>query len=174
MALTKDKKTEVIKEVSELLNSSKLTVVAKYEGTGVKALQQLRRDAQGAGTQVKVVKNRLVKQAMSTTDTFKDTDVSALEGMLLYAFNSEDEVAPARNLNDFAKANPTMQFVGAITAEGNFISVDEVKALATLPGKEQMIAGILNTLNSPIRDVMSGISGNLPAILSGVEAKATS
>ena len=174
MALTKDKKSEVIKEVSELLSSSKLTVVAKYEGTGVKALQQLRRDAKDSGTKVKVVKNRLVKQAIASNDTFKDTDISALEGMLLYAFNSEDEVAPARNLNDFAKANPTMQFVGAFTADGAFMSVEEVKALATLPGKEQMIAGVLNTLNAPVHGVMSGISGNLSAILSGLEAKATS
>lgn len=174
MALTKDKKTEVINEVKELLDSSKLTVVAKYEGTGVKALQQLRRDAKSEGTKVKVVKNRLVKQAMSASDTFKETDSSELEGMLLYAFNSEDEVAPAKNLNDFSKANPTLQFVGGITAEGKFISVDEVKALATLPGKTQMIAGILNTLNAPIRDVVGGLSGNLPAILSGLEAKASS
>jgi large subunit ribosomal protein L10 len=66
MALTKDKKQAVVAEVTDLLNSSKMTVVAKYEGTGVKALQELRRDAKQAGTTVKVIKNRLVIQALMT------------------------------------------------------------------------------------------------------------
>jgi len=173
MALTKVKKSEVISEVTELLNASKLTVVAKFEGTGVKALQGLRRDAKTEGTKIKVVKNRLVIQALKGSDKFKDTDSSAIEGMLLYAFNSEDEVAPAKSLHTFAKTNPTLKFVGGYTAEGLFISAEEVKALAILPGKKQMLAGILNTLNSPVRGVMSGLSGNLTGILSGLEAKAT-
>jgi large subunit ribosomal protein L10 len=172
MALTKNKKNEVISEVTELLNASKLTVVAKYEGTGVKALQGLRRDAKANGTKVKVVKNRLVIQALKASDTFKDSDTSAIEGMLLYAFNSDDEVAPAQSLNDFAKKNPTLEFVGGFTAEGKFIGVEEVKALAVLPGKPLMIAGILNTLNAPIRNVVGGLSGNLPGILSGLEVAA--
>jgi large subunit ribosomal protein L10 len=172
MALTKDRKQEVIGEVSELLGSSKLTVVAKYEGTGVKAMQQLRRDSREGGTRIKVVKNRLVKQALKSTDGLKDVDATALEGMLLYAFNSEDEVAPAQSLHIFAKKNPTLQFVGAITAEGKFIGADEVKALAVLPGKNQMIAGLINTLNSPLQGVMSGLSGDLHGMLKGLEAKA--
>ena len=173
MALTKNKKNEVISEVAELLNASKLTVVAKYEGTGVKALQGLRRDAKEGGTKVKVVKNRLVIQALKSTETFKDTDSTAIEGMLLYAFNSDDEVAPAQSLNDFAKKNPTLQFVGGFTADGKFISVEEVKALAVLPGKPLMIAGILNTLNAPVRNVLGGLSGNLSGIMSGLEANAS-
>ena len=172
MALTKDKKSEVIKEVSELLSSSKLTVVAKYEGTGVKALQQLRRDAKDSGTKVKVVKNRLVKQAIAGNDTFKDTDTSELEGMLLYAFNSEDEVAPAQVLAKFAKTQPSIKFVGAFSSEGKFLTADEVSALATLPSKNELIAQVVATLFSPVNDVTNGLSGNLHALLDGVEAKA--
>ncbi len=170
MALTKNKKREVIEQVSELLNTSKLTVVAKYEGTGVKALQSLRRDAKESDTKVRVVKNRLVLQALKASDVFKDTDTSAIEGMLLYAFNDKDEVASAQSLNNFAKTNPTLQFVGGITPDGKFIGVDEVKALATLPGKSAMIAGIISTLNSPIQNVVRSLSGDLPGILSGLEA----
>jgi len=173
MALTKSKKDDVVKEVSELLATSKLTVVAKYQGTTVKALQSLRRDARGTGTKVKVVKNRLVIKALQSTTALKDVETSALEGMLLYAFNSEDEVAPAKSLNDFAKANPTLEFVGAITADGQFIGAGEVKALAVLPSKNQLIAGLINMLNAPINGVMSGLSGNLSSLLKGLEAKAT-
>jgi len=53
--------------------------------------------------------------------------------MILYAFNNDDEVAPAQILNTFSKANPSLEFVGAINGEGSFISADEVKALAVLP-----------------------------------------
>jgi large subunit ribosomal protein L10 len=113
MALTKAKKEEVIAEVSGLLKDSKLTVIAAYQGTPVKAMQALRRAGKENGTTLKVVKNRLVKQALKQTDAYKDADSSALEGMLLYAFNSEDEVAPAKTIAEFGKTQPTLQFVGA-------------------------------------------------------------
>ncbi len=172
MALTKNKKQEVVAEVTDLLASSKMTVVAKYQGTTVKAMQSLRRDAKANGTKVKVVKNRLVVQALKSTDTFKDTDVSALEGMLLYAFNGEDEVAAAQVLNTFAKANPSLEFIGAISADGEFIDAASVKALAGLPGKNQLLAGIINLLNSPVKGVVGSLGGNLHGLLQGLEAKA--
>ena len=172
MALTKDKKNEVVKEVTEALETSKMTVVAKYQGTTVKAIQQLRRDSRDGGTKLRVVKNRLVVKALQDVDALKDVDTSALNGQLLYAFNPNDEVAPAQALATFAKANPTIEFVGAITAQGKFITADEVKALATLPSKENLIAQVIATLQSPLNDTIGGLSGNLHALLDGIEAKA--
>lgn len=173
MALTKSEKDDVIAEVAELLKASKMTVVAKFQGTTVKALQSLRKDAKENGTKVKVVKNRLVIKALQQNDTLKGADVSQLEGMLLYAFNAEDEVAPAQSLHTFAKTNPTLEFVGAITAEGLFIDAENVKALAGLPSKNQLIAQVVATLLSPVHDVTNALSGNLHALLDGIEAKAS-
>lgn len=173
MALTKIEKQAVIDEVADLLGASKMTVVAQYKGTTVKAMQALRRDAKENGTTVKVVKNRLVRQAALKHDALKDTDTSNLEGMLLYAFNDGDEVAPAQVLNAFAKTNPTIQFVGAISAEGKMLTADEVKALAGLPSKGELIAQVIATLLSPVHDVTNGLSGNLHALLDGVADKAT-
>ena len=172
MALSKTQKDDVVAEVADLLGSSKMTVVAKYQGTTVKALQDLRRQARGNGTKVKVVKNRLAIKAVQANDTLKGVDVSQLTGMLLYAFNADDEVAPAQILNQFAKANPTIEFVGALTAEGKFLSADDVKALANLPSKNELIAQVVATLLSPVHDVTNALSGNLHALLDGVEAKA--
>jgi large subunit ribosomal protein L10 len=172
MALTKDKKDEIIAEVSQLLSDSKMTVVAAYKGTPVKAMQSLRRNGRDNGTVLKVVKNRLVIQAIKGTANIKDVDTAALNGMLLYAFNSGDEVAPAQVLANFAKTQPTIEFVGAISAEGKFLTADEVKALATLPSKNELIAQVIATLMSPVGDITSGLSGNLHALLDGVEAKA--
>jgi large subunit ribosomal protein L10 len=172
MALSKDKKHELVREVAEALGAAKMTVVAKYQGLGVKPMQQLRRDAKSDGTKVQVVKNRLVKKALEQTDALKGVDVDQLKGQLLYAFNPQDEVAPAQVLSAFAKANPQIEFVGAITAEGRFLTSEEVKALADLPSKENLIAQVIATLASPLNDVTNGLSGNLHALLDGIEAKA--
>ncbi|HSX43310.1 MAG TPA: 50S ribosomal protein L10 [Candidatus Saccharimonadales bacterium] len=173
MALSKNQKNDVVSEVSDLLGTSKMTVVAKYQGTTVKALQALRREARSNGTKVKVVKNRLVIKALAANERTREADTSDLQGMLLYAFNADDEVAPAQILSTFAKKNPTLEFVGAITGEGKFIGADEVKALANLPSKDQLIAQVVATLLSPVNDVTNALSGNLHALLDGIEAKAT-
>lgn len=173
MALSKQQKDDVVADLSELLASSKMTVVAKYEGTTVKALQALRKEAKANGTKVKVVKNRLVIKAIEHNKSFTGSDTSALEGMLLYAFNDEDEVAPAQVLHTFAKTNPTLEFVGAYDATGAFMGADDVKALATLPSKPELIAQTVAMLLSPVHDVTNALSGNLHALLDGVEAKAT-
>ncbi len=173
MALTKVKKNEVVAEVAELLSASKMTVVTKYQGTTVKALQELRRSSRGSGTQLKVVKNRLVIKAIQQNDALKGVDTSALEGMLLYAFNAQDEVAPAQAIAKFAKLNPTLEFVGAISAEGKFLTADEVKSLATLPGKNELIGQVVAMLLSPVNDITNALSGNLHALLDGISDKAT-
>ncbi|MDB5170158.1 MAG: rplJ [Candidatus Saccharibacteria bacterium] len=173
MALTKTEKQAVIDEVAELLGASKMTVVAEYKGTTVKAMQALRRQARDNGTTLKVVKNRLMRQAVLRTDALKAVDTSSLEGMLVYAFNSGDEVAPAQVLNAFAKTNPSIKFVGAISADGSFLSADDVKALAGLPSKNDLIAQVIATLLSPVHDITNGLSGNLHALLDGVADKAT-
>lgn len=170
MALTRIKKNDVVAEVASLLKDSKLTVVAKYEGTTVKAIQALRKSAKENGTSIKVVKNRLAIKAIQQNDTLKNAETGALKGMLLYAFNANDEVAPAQVLHAFAKTEPSIEFVGALSANGIFMSAADVKALATLPSKNQLIAGVINTLQSPIRNLMSGLNGNLHGLLDAVAA----
>jgi large subunit ribosomal protein L10 len=173
MALTKTKKSEVVSELQELFTTSKLTVVAKYQGINVKSLQSLRKDAKANGTTVKVVKNRLVKKAIESTDALKAADTSALKDMLLYAFNGDDEVASAQVLNTFMKKEESLVFVGAITHDGKFMSAEEVKTLASLPGKHQLIAGVINVLQSPLRNVTGSLQGNLHGLLDAVGAKAS-
>jgi len=173
MALTKDKKNEVVAEVAALLSGSKMTVVTKYQGTTVKAIQSLRREARANGTVLKVAKNRLVIKALQQNAALKGVDTAALEGMLLYAFNDQDEVAPAQAIANFAKTNPTLEFVGAISADGKFLTADEVKSLATLPGKNELIGQVVAMLLSPVNDITNALSGNLHALLDGISDKAT-
>lgn len=173
MALTKQQKQSVVDEVTSLLNSSKLTVCTNYQGTGVKALQELRRSAKENGTTVRVIKNRLVIKAIKSNDKLKNIDTNELKGQILYAFNSDDGVAPAQVLANFAKQNPSLQFVGAITHEGKFLNADEVKSLASLPGKNDLLAQIIATLISPLNDTTNALSGNLHSLLDGIKTKAS-
>jgi large subunit ribosomal protein L10 len=172
VALTKDKKHEVVDGVTTLLDSSKMTVVAAYRGTPVKAMQALRRQSRDNGTTIKVIKNRLVIKALQSSNTFKDADSSALEGMLLYAFNDQDEVAPAQAIHKFAKTQPTLEFVGAYTADGAFIGPDDVKALASLPSKEMLRAQLVGTIGAPLSGFVNVMSGNVRGVLNVLSARA--
>jgi large subunit ribosomal protein L10 len=172
LALTKDKKQSVVAELSELLGSSKMTVVSKYKGVNVKALQQLRRQGKSSGTKIKVFKNRLVKRALADNKALSGVETGELKEMLLYSFNATDEVAPAKAIAEFAKTNPALEFVGAISAEGKFLSAEEVKALASLPSREQLIAQVVATLLSPVNDVTNALSGNLHGLLDALATKA--
>lgn len=174
MAISRDKKQALVAEMTELLQNSKMTVFAKYQGISVAELQSLRALARESGVTIKVVKNRLVRVSMQSIDTLKDADTSAMTGQLVYALSDTDEVAPAQVLDTFAKKNPTLEFAGAVSGEGASLSVDEVKALAGLPSKEELIAQTVAQLLSPVHDTTNALSGNLHALLDGVEAKATS
>lgn len=173
MAISRDKKQTLVGELGELLGNAKMTTYAAYEGLSVADLQKLRRAAREANVTIKVVKNRLVRVALGQSETLKNVDTSALKGQLLYAMSDSDEVAPAQALANFAKTHDALKLTGAISGDGNLLSADEVKALATLPSKNELIAQVLATLSSPVDDVMSGLSGNLHGLLDGVEAKAS-
>ncbi len=174
MAISRDKKNTLVAEMSEALASSKMTVFARYQGLSVADVQALRATAREAGVTIKVVKNRLVRVAMASNDTYKTTDTSPLAGQLIYAISSEDEVAPAQVLDKFAKTHPALELAGAFSGEGALLSVAEVTALAGLPSKEQLIGQVVSQLLSPVHDVTNALSGNLHALLDGIEAKATS
>jgi large subunit ribosomal protein L10 len=173
MAISKDKKQSLVAELTELLNDAKMTVYAKYQGLSVADIQELRSLARESGVKIKIVKNRLVRVAMGEIAVYKDTDKSGLVGQLLYAMSSEDEVAPAQVLNKFAKTREALQLQGAFSGEGQNLSETDVKALAALPSKKQLIAEVVAQLLSPATESISGLSGGVPAIISGLEAKAT-
>lgn len=173
MAISRDKKQALVAKMVSALSDSKLTVFAQYKDLTVADLQELRAQAREAGVSIVVIKNRLVRVAMSQVATYKDTDTSALEGQLLYATSADDEIAPAKVLDTFAKTHPALTFAGGFSNEGLTLSIDDVKALAGLASKEQLIAEVVAQLLSPVHDTTNALSGNLYALLDGVEAKAT-
>lgn len=172
MAISKDKKQALVSELADLFANAKGTAVAKYQGISVADLQDLRKAARQNGVTIKVVKNRLVRVAMGENDTYKEAATDSLVGQLLYAFSSDDEVMAAKVLDEFAKTHPELELVAGFSGEGLAQSAADVKSLASLPSKNQLIAEVVAQLLSPVHDVTNALSGNLHALLDGVEAKA--
>ena len=173
MAISKDKKQQLVADLNELLSDAKMTVFAKYQGLTVAEMQELRKAARENNVKIKIVKNRLVRVAMGNIAVYKDTYASALEGQLLYAVSNDDEVAPAQVLAKFAKEHNALELKGAFSGEGATLGETEVKALADLPSKDQLIGQVVDMLLSPVNDVTNGLSGNLHALLDGIADKAT-
>ena len=173
MAISKDKKHQLVADLNALLSDAKMTVYAQYQGLSVADLQALRAMARAAGVKIKIVKNRLVKVAINEIAVYKNVDTAGLEGQLLYAISSEDEVAPAQVLDKFAHEHEALSLKGAFSGEGANLSEDEVKSLAKLPSKQQLIAEVIAMLESGVNDVTNALSGNLHALLDGISSKAT-
>ena len=146
MAISKQKKNELVADLTELLTNAKTTVYAKYQGLTVAELQDLRKAARENGVKIKVVKNRLVRVAMGQIAVYKDTDMTGLTGQLLYAVSDNDEVAPAKVLAEFAKTHNALALVGGFNDLGNALSEDDVKALAAISFYQQMIKFYSNFL----------------------------
>lgn len=174
MAISRDKKNELVAELTQLLTDAKTAAFATYQGLSVADVQALRAKAREANVTIKVVKNRLVRVALGNIEAYKNLDASSLNGQLLYAISAEDEVAPAKVLHEFAKTNEALAIAGGIALESGIMTAEEVKALALLPSKNQLIGEVIAQLLSPVHDVTNALSGNLHALLDGIEAKATS
>lgn len=172
MAISHSKKESLVAELGQSFDSFKLVAFAEYNGISVNDLQELRRTASQNGVSIKVVKNRLVKVAMSQHDTLKQTDTSLLKGQLLYAISDSDEVLPAKVLADFAKKHNEIKLVGGFNNAGASLNTVDINELAKLPSREELIAQTVAQLLSPVSDVTSALSGNLHGLLDGLVKKA--
>ena len=172
MAISKDKKTTLVAELTELLSDSKMVVYAKYEGLTVAELQELRKMAREANIKIKVVKNRLVKVAMKEIAAYKDTDASGLTGQLLYALGTDEDFDAAKVLTKFAKTHAKMELIGGFNNEGAALSKEEVTTLGSLPTKNELIAQVVDTLLSGINGIVSGLE-NKPETVEAKPAEET-
>ena len=157
MAISKDKKTTLVADLTKLLTDSKMVVYAKYQGLTVAELQELRKLARESDIKIKVVKNRLLKVAMNQIAAYKDTETTGLTGQLLYAVGADEDFNAAKVLAKFAKTHAAMELVGGFDAAGASLSQAEVTALGNLPTKNELIAQVVDTLLSGVNGIVSGL-----------------
>ena len=146
MGLNLDEKKAVVAEVSAEIAKAQAIVVAEYRGLEVGNMTDLRRKARASGVYLRVLKNSLARRAVQGTPFEKLTD--QLVGPLIYGI-SDDPVATAKVLSEFAKANDKLVIKGGAMPNA-VISTAEVKALAALPSREELLSKLLGTMQAPV------------------------
>ena len=146
MSLNRSEKEAVIQEVTGLAAKSQTLVMAEYRGITVADMTKLRADARGKSVALSVLKNTLARRAVAGTGF--EVVAGQMTGPLIYGF-SEDAVAAAKVVADFAKTNAKLVIRGGAYA-GKPLDVEGVKKLASIPTKEVLLAQLCGLLKSPI------------------------
>ncbi len=170
------KKQAVVAELKEQLTSAKGAVFTSYRGLTVAQDTELRRELRAAGVTYRVVKNTMTRIAAKEAG-LEGIDAH-LEGTTALAFSTEDAVAPAKVICDYIKKNK-LEDAGILTVkvglvEGKVIEAAEVKALASLPSREELIAKLLGSMNAPISNtvnVLQGVIRNAVYVLDAIRVQ---
>lgn len=146
MGLNLEDKKAVVAEVSAELANAQAVIVAEYRGLEVGHITALRAKARESGVYLRVLKNTLVRRAVAGTP-FEGL-ASTMVGPLIYGI-SVDPVASAKVLNEFAKTNDKLVIKGG--AMPNYVmDAAGVKALASMPSREELLATLLGTMQAPV------------------------
>ncbi len=169
MNLTDKKK--IAHDLHDKFEKSVVVIATDYKGLDVKTTTDLRRKLRDAEVEYRVVKNSLLIRAS------KDTDAALLEnhfiGPTAVAMSYEDPVAPAKVLIDFAKENDKLEIKGGVL-NGKALGLDDLKALADLPSREEMLGMVVYTINAvPTKLVrtLNAIPGQFVNVLNALREK---
>ena len=146
MSLNKSEKQTVVADVAAQVARSQTLALAEYRGLTVAHLDVLRKQAREKGVYLHVLKNTLARRAVAGTPF--EVAAESMVGPLIYGF-SEDAVAAAKVISDFAKGNDKL-IVKAGAYAGKILTADGVKALASIPTKEVLLAQLLGLMQSPV------------------------
>lgn len=160
--LNREQKGQVLAELVEKLTQSKTTIFTNYSGLKVKSMQSLRKMLKEKAIDMKVAKNNLLKIALEKSNIKIEGDI--YKQQLATAFASEDEVEPCRIITTFIKENPSLRIVGGILNKV-FISADEIKKLAFLPGREELYAKVAGSCAAPLVGIVNVLAGNLRGLV---------
>ena len=146
MSLNRSEKEAVIQEVTDLAAKAQTLVMAEYRGITVADMTKLRSKARSNGVALSVLKNTLVRRAVAGSSF--ESVVDQMTGPLIYGF-SEDAVAAAKVVADFAKTNDKLVIRGGVY-DGKALDANGVKQLASIPSKEVLLSQLCGLLMSPI------------------------
>lgn len=171
MPKTKEQKKEILENIKDKLAKSKSVVFSSDTGMNVKSVEGLRKELKENGGEYIVAKKTLLR--LATKDLGESEAIEDLNGSVGVVLSYDDEIVGAQLLNKYAKANKSLELGGGIL-EGKFILADMVKRLAVLPSKEELLAKLVGSLNSPMAGmvgVLSGNTRNLVGVLNAIKEK---
>lgn len=164
---TKDQKKKLVKDLAEKVKSSKSVVFADFKGVKVKDLTELKKELRKEGVDFKVSKKTLINIAFKEAGI--DVDTRKMEGQVAVSISSQDEVAPAKIIEKFSKKNENLKILGGIL-ENKLLGIDQVKALAKLPSKEELLGILVGTIKAPISGFVNVCAGNIRGLVQVLKA----
>lgn len=173
MPKTKEQKKEILKNISEKVKKAKSVVFAKFDKLNVSESESLRKELRAENGEYYVAKKTLFNLAFKDLN-IAGLDAKKLEGQIAAIFGYGDEVMPAKIVDKFKKEHEEkIEFVGGIF-ENKLISGAQMAELAKLPGKQELYAKIVGSINAPISGFVNALAGNLRNlvyVLKAVEGK---
>lgn len=152
--MVRPEKVEQVKEIKEKLDKSVAFLLTDYQGLSVEEINLLRRKMKKENMELKVVKNTLLRRALSEKSQHILNDFSEfLVGPTALAFSYEDPVKLAKLMVDFSKENEALQ-IKAGFLEGRKVTTEEVKMLASLPSREELLSKLLSLLQAPVQNLV--------------------
>ena len=152
MALSRQKKAEKVGELAKELEGSTSAIIGTFSKLTVSQDFELRKTVRNAGGRYRVLKNKLAGRAAKGTKI--EAALQNLKGVSSVAYTSGDPVALAKALSTWVTDNAEFTFKLGIV-DGKVINVEEVKALATMPGKEEIFAKLLYLINAPAQRLVT-------------------
>jgi len=168
MAVTKEKKAEVLKDLNDKFSRAKAVYFSGYRGITVKKMVQLRKNLHKEGVDYAVAKKTLYKIA-AKNNNFPEIPDEIMDGPVAAAFGYDDVVIPVKILNDFAKEAEQLVILGGLV-DGKVISKAQAKELAMLPSKEQLLARLVGSMKSPISGFHGVLAGTLRKLVYALSA----
>ena len=165
--MDRNEKSEIISEIKELLESSTAVYLTDYHGINVEDISSIRNQFRDEGVRYKVYKNTLVKRALDEVGKY-DKIADHLVGMTGFAFTSADPLAPAKIINKYFGDKEKLS-LKACYVEGEYFEGSQLKTLATLPTKNELIASIMGSLDSPVSGIVGAINAVMRDLVSVVE-----
>ncbi|HSX47979.1 MAG TPA: 50S ribosomal protein L10, partial [Candidatus Nanoarchaeia archaeon] len=159
-----------VDKLSSDLGRLKLAVLTDYRGLTVAEISELRDKLREEGISYKVTKNTLLRIALKANSAYADLDPAAFTGPMALAMGFDDEVAPARVIFQYAKAHEALEIVGALTGDGQLLSAAQVKALASLPTREQLLGQVVGTIAAPLTGFVGVMGSQVRSIVNVLNA----
>jgi large subunit ribosomal protein L10 len=150
MALTKEQKTKQIKSIKENVVKQKSMIFVDFAKVPSKDMFSLRKTLKEAGCNLKIAKKTLVRIAFGQSNiSFWNKIKKVIPGQLAVVFGVEDEIAPARISNEFAKKQENFKILGGIF-ESRFIDREKVLVLASIPPRNELLGRLVGSIASPM------------------------
>jgi len=166
--LTKNQKIELVKDLTEKIKVAKSAVFVDFKGLKVKDATILKRSLREAGAQYMVVRKTLIDIALKNAGV-EGASIASMEGQVAISLSNTDEVAAAKIIDTFAKTNENVKMLGGVLA-AQLMDAAQVKALAKVPSKEQLLGQLVGTLNAPISGFVNVLAGNLRGLVGVLNA----